>query len=378
MNNNAHQINWRTMLRIGVKTAVLLLLCNLLYAAAQPLPALGKLSLYNNVLPGRERLPYGENSAESYNLSLNSVPAMMHSHVIARPKAADEFRVLVLGDSGVWGWHLQNDETLVGQLNTANLAAPDGRRLVFYNLGYPILSATKDLLLLQAGLAYEPDAVIWLVTLQSLARDQQLRSPLLTENPALVRPLLTTHHINLNPNDSQFANPTFWNRTIIGQRRELANWARLQAYGFSWMATGIDQAIPADIPLRQSDFDADESWLDIPGPTPLTADSLTFDVLAAGVEMSGDLPVLIVNEPIFVSNGRNHEIRYNSFYPRWAYDTYREVMAETAVAHNWRYLDAWNTIPSNQFGDSPVHLTPIGSHTFADQLAPAILKLVSE
>ena len=88
----------------------------------------------------------------------------------------------------------------------------------------------------------------------------------------------------------------------------------------SWAATGIDQAIPADIPLRQSDLDADESWLDIAGPRPLTDDDLTFDVLRAGVARAGGVPVVVINEPIFISDGANSDVRYNSFYPRWAYD----------------------------------------------------------
>lgn len=365
-------------MRIALKTVVMLVVCNLLFAIAQPLPQLGELSLYNRLLPGRQRLPYGENSAESYNLSLNNLPAMMTSHVIAQPKAADEFRVLLLGDSGVWGWFLQNEETLAEQLNAAGLQTGDGRSIHFYNLGYPILSLTKDALILQSGLAYEPDAVVWLVTLQSLAREQQLKSPLLQNNPALVRSFITTYNINLDPNDPKCAAATFWDQTIIGQRRELADWARLQFYGVSWMATGIDQAIPDEIPLRKSDFDADESWLNIPAPAPLTGEHLALDALAAGITMAGDVPVLIVNEPIFISSGTHSELRYNSFYPRWAYDGYREVLGETAVSHNWHYLDLWDAIPPDQFGDSPVHLIPAGSRAFAGQLAPAILEFVAK
>ena len=96
-----------------------------LCAALNPLEALGRVSLYNVVLPGRERLPYGEDSAKSYNLSTYNLPAMFASHVIARPKADDEFRVIVIGDSGTWGWLLNNEDTLAGQINAQNL--DDGR-----------------------------------------------------------------------------------------------------------------------------------------------------------------------------------------------------------------------------------------------------------
>ncbi|MCZ7670394.1 MAG: hypothetical protein M5U34_26160 [Chloroflexi bacterium] len=48
--------------------------------------------------------------------------------------------------------------------------------------------------------------------------------------------------------------------------------------------------------------------------------------------MAGDVPVLLINEPMFISSGRNSDLRYNAFYPRWAYDQYREMLGETAVA----------------------------------------------
>ena len=73
-------INWRFIARVILKAAGLFILLNFLFAATLPLEGLGRLSLYNWLLPGRPRLPYGENPAESYNLSLDNIPAMMASH----------------------------------------------------------------------------------------------------------------------------------------------------------------------------------------------------------------------------------------------------------------------------------------------------------
>ncbi|MEW5989281.1 MAG: hypothetical protein AB1791_21860, partial [Chloroflexota bacterium] len=112
---------WASVGRVLLKTALLFVLFNVLFAWWQPLDALGRLTLYNTVLPGRRRLPYGEAADAPYNLSLNNLPAMLGSHAISRPKAADEFRVLLLGDSAVWGWLLDNEETLAGQINAAGL-----------------------------------------------------------------------------------------------------------------------------------------------------------------------------------------------------------------------------------------------------------------
>ena len=113
--------DWRAIFRVVGKAALLFILLNVIFAALNPMEELGRLSLYNWLLPGRARLPYGEQIEQSYNLSLNNIPAMFASHAISQPKAADEFRVIILGDSGIWGWFLENDKTLAGQLNTANI-----------------------------------------------------------------------------------------------------------------------------------------------------------------------------------------------------------------------------------------------------------------
>ncbi len=372
--------NWRVMGRILLKATFLFVAVNLLFVALRTEAALESplhfLSLYNRLYPGRERLPYGENPAQSYNLSLNSLPAMFASHTLSQPKAADEFRVIVLGDSGIWGWFLQNDETLTGQLNAMGLETEDGRHLVFYNLGYPIMSLSKDLLLLDEAMNYDPDLIIWPVTLESFAPGKQLDHPILQHNPARLRPLIERYDLNLDAHDPRFVEPDFWQRTLVGQRRALADWLRLQQVGVAWAATGIDQTIPTDIPLRQSDFEEDSSWQNFADETELTAVDLTFDILQAGLARAGDVPVLIINEPIFISDGQNSDVRYNLWYPRWAYDRYRQLLAQEMAGQ--LYLDLWDVIPPAEFTDSPVHLTAAGTAVFADQVRDALQSMINE
>jgi hypothetical protein len=80
------------------------------------------------------------------------------------------------------------------------------------------------------------------------------------------------------------------------------------------------------------------------------------------------VPVLIVNEPTFISSGRNSDLRYNAFYPRWAYDAYRQLLANEAEARGWRYLDLWDIIPPEEFTDTPVHLTLEGVRILSDTI----------
>lgn len=369
---NPNAFTWGFFFRVILKAAGVFALLNVVFALLTPVEALGRVSLYNTVLPGRERLPYGENPAQSYNISLHNVPAMFESHVVSQKKAADEFRVILIGDSATWGWLLENNDTLAGQLNAMNATTTDGRRIVAYNLGYPIMALTKDLMLLEYALRYDPDMIVWPVTLESFPDEKQIFPPLVQNNAPRVRGLIERYGLSLDADDSRFVAPDFWGKTIVGQRRALADWLRLQFYGVSWAATGIDQHIGEYTP-RRSDFDTDTTYLTFTQDAPFTIDDLAFDVLAAGIEMAGDVPVLLVNEPMFISDGENSDLRYNFFYPRWAYDLYREMLLTQAEAGGWWLLDVWDVLPPDVFTDTPVHVTPEGARAYAARVIEAIL-----
>ncbi len=366
---------WPWVARVFVKALVLFIVANLVFALADPLPALGRLSLYGSLVPPRERLPYGENPALSYNLSLNSLDAMFASHAVARPKAPDEYRVLVLGDSATWGFLLQPQDTLAGWLNRQELALADGRRIRAYNLGYPEMSLMKDVLLLDYAARYQPDLIVWAITLESFAPERQVSPALVRNNAAAVQRLASTYAITLRNPD--FVQPTLLERTIVGQRRALADWLRLQLYGFAWAATGIDQYYPASYALRTSDFDTDVTWGPFAAPTDDSENDVAFDVLRAGMAAAGDVPVLLVNEPMFVSSGVNSDLRYNFFYPRWVYDRYHTLLTDLAAAEDWPLLDVWDAVAPDEFTDSPVHMTPAGTRALAERVAPPLLALAN-
>lgn len=352
-----------SLLRIIGYTAVLFALCNLFFWLGGPglIDQLGELSLYNLIYPGRSRLPYGENISASYNLTLNSIPAMFASHEISQEKSAAEFRVLVLGDSATWGWLQTSEETVVAQLNDQELQTDDGRQVVFYNLGYPVLSLTKDLLLLDEGLNHDPDMILWLVTLESMAFEQQGVHPLVQENGRRTAALGLEHDFLANEG-------SWWADTLVGQRRNLADLLRLQLIGPMWAATGIDHEIPTQYDLRQNDFDNDAAWHGLLETDLISRAAVAFDVLINGLERT-KVPVVVVNQPIFIADGVNSDVRYNSLYPRWAYDQYRNMMANQLQELEIPYLDFWDAVPAAEFTDSPVHLTPAGAGQFAELLA---------
>ncbi len=344
-----------------LKAALLFALFSFAFLRITDVP-LGKLTLYNSFFPGRERFPFGE-TRESYNLSLFDLDAMFASHILdGTPKTTDEYRVLLIGDSSVWGTLLTPEQTLAGQLNAGQITAC-GKTVHAYNLGYPTISLTKDLMILDQAKTYQPDLVIWLTTLEAFPKDKQFSSPIVANNVDRIESLLTKNDLRSSPELSQSSK---WEQTFVSQRRAVADLIRLQIYGALWASTGIDQIYPKDYDRAQVDLDADEEFHEL-----TTLDNnLALDVLDAG--MSTVPKVLLVNEPMLISTGTNSDIRYNFFYPRWAYDEYRRQLSEHAAQKNWDYLDLWDLVPAEEFTNSAIHLTPSGEALLSARIAEAL------
>jgi hypothetical protein len=355
-----------------LKGVALFLLVDLLFVALNP-AIFGNLSLYNHLLAGRQRFPFGEDSTQSYNLSLFNLDAMFASHVIANGlKPPDEFRIIVIGDSSIWGTLLRPEQTLSGQMNAAGLSIC-GKRIRVYNLGYPTISLTKDLMVMDYALRYKPDLIIWAVTLEAFAIDNQLSSPIVANNESRVVSLNARYDLSLNPNDPEFIRPSLWDDTLIGQRRSLADLFRLQVYGILWTATGIDQTYPADYKHTQIDFNTDVSYHDLQPPL-LDGSKLAFSELDAGLRIAGNIPIFLINEPMFISNGINSDLRYNFLYPRWVYDQWRLMMSIRTKIGGWHYLDLWNLVPSNDFTNSAIHLNLSGESLLVEQIEQYTLR----
>jgi hypothetical protein len=357
---------------VVLKGLALFLLVNLAFVAVSP-AGLGRISLYNSIFPGRQRFPFGEDPAQSYNLSLFNLDAMFGSQVLAaRPKLDNEYRVLIIGDSSTWGILLHPDQTLAGLLDGADLNLC-GKTVRVYNLGYPTISLTKDLMVLDFAMRYQPDLIIWPMTLEAFPLDNQLTSPIVANNSARVDNLITRYHLPFNPSDPALVLPSFWDQTLIVQRRSLADLFRFQMYGVLWSATGIDQSYPVDYVHAQTDLAADVTYHGMQAPT-LDESKLAFSVLEAGLKAAGKTPVLLINEPILVSTGKNSTVRYNYYYPRWAYDQWRRMINQKAAYQGWNYLDLWNLVPADQFTNSAIHVTPAGEELIAQHVEQTIVQ----
>lgn len=361
-------------LRIFVKALLLYALANILFAYFQP--SVGKLSIYNWLVPGRERLPY-EREVEYYPVS-HTIPiyedmdAMFSSHIVSQSKYADEYRVMLVGDSSTWAFGLTSKENLTSQLNLLNLKTCNGKRVVFYNIAFPLPYVAKDVLIMDKAREYEPDMFLWLVTLDAFRNRTIYTDYFLSPYAEEVLALVDEYQLS-NLDIENVRTPTFWERTIIGQRSRLKKIALLQLHGLPWSATALDYYYHDWTPLSQDQFDSLDS--DFGSPAEVNFDNTLFDVLRAGQGVAGEAPLLVVNEPVFIGSGINSGIRYNDFYPRWVYDEYRVYLDKITREEKMDYLDLWNVLPSFEFTDSPFHRSPAGEKLLADLVSSQLLNL---
>jgi hypothetical protein len=363
---------WSTIIRVLAKIAIFFVLLNMVFSIVHIEAWLGNLSGYNLIFPGRTRFPFGEYPEQAYNLTMNNINAMFSSHEVSKKADSGEYRVFLIGDSSLWGTLLRPDETLSSQLNKLNLQTCDGRTMHFYNLGYPTLSWMKDLMIMEKAKEYQPDMIIWMVTLESAVVSNQLENPLIQGNQDIVQKMVESYGL------SQYAISTpkdnLMTRNIFTERRNLADLFRLQAYGILWAATGIDQYYPERYDLAKRDFEVgDDSFHTL--TSPLRDSDLSFDIIAAGRRVFSNIPFLIVNEPIMISSGENSDIRYDYYYPRWAYDDYRELMENEAKKNSWDYLDIWNLVDEYEFTNTAIHMTPNATAMVAEKIAPIIQEM---
>lgn len=361
-----------TALRVFLKTSLLFVIANVIYAATNPLPALSQVTLHNWLIPGRTRLQAANAGVHDlgYGRATTNIDLMLATHEIAAaPKAVDEFRVLLLGDSSTWGYLLDETETISENINRQNLVTSEGQRVRVYNLSLPGMHATKDLLLMARMNQFEPDLVVWFVSLESFRQAAQRESFFVCSNMVELRPILTRY--NIAAAGCQFEPPvSLLSRTIWGQRRDLATLLSSQIDGLLWAATSIDHHVVKRTTLiRQLNGDTD--WMGNRGPI-LHDDLLIMNAMDAAKGLVG-APLLVVNEPILALNGINTNQRYNQYLPRWAYDQYMEILEVRAQQLGVRYANFWDAVTADQFTDNEVHYTAKAARELADRLGQEIL-----
>jgi lysophospholipase L1-like esterase len=356
-------------MRIFAKAVVLLLIANFacIWGNFDPVGRLTQINTWGLVGHGRARLAY---PSDFQNGQL-PIKSLLAAHEIAyKPKAADEYRVVVLGESGIAGWGLDDSETFTGQLTARNLQVK-GKRVVAYNLAYPSPDAARDLLILDEAMLYQPDLVIWFITAGALDDSPKAAGVNLTFfelNRVRLERLI--HAMDL-PGwiDARLAKEPGWRKWIaIRNQDTLPVWLNSLFYPFTTPDLGRTTRRIANeaIPARARYYTGRPGFESMPGESwrflewgRLYATSLRFGLL-------------LVNEPMLIGKGANSDVNYNLEYERAFYDRYRREMARFAGQQGLWYADLWDAIPAESFTDTPFHADAAGYGILVDRIAQII------
>jgi hypothetical protein len=105
---------------------------------------------------------------------------------VAREKAPGTYRILVLGDSVVFGWGIPDEDTFVRRLERDLNAKGDGRRYEVLNTGHPVYDSTQEAALLEReGLPLAPDLVLLVYVINDIEPTRDLIEALLDQGTAV-------------------------------------------------------------------------------------------------------------------------------------------------------------------------------------------------
>jgi len=134
----------------------------------------------------------------------------------------------------------------------------------------------------------------------------------------------------------------------------------------------IDQYIPVEISSAQRDFEVDENFKTFQ-PGEMVASDLAFNIFYQAVN-NNNPDFIFINEPILISKGENSDVRYNFYYPRWAYDRFRELTLGFMNENGLKYFDFWDIIPESEFTNSAIHLTFVGEELLASKIKNMVVE----
>jgi hypothetical protein len=104
-----------------------------------------------------------------------------------------------------------------------------------------------------------------------------------------------------------------------------------------------------------------------------------WELLSAGQQIAreANVPLLIVNEPMYVGSGPNSDVNYNSFYERELYDRFRAALTGFTQQHDMAYLDLWNLLPPEDFSNTSLHYNLDGNRAVAQAIWDGLQSLIN-
>jgi hypothetical protein len=295
--------------------------------------------LFRRFMPKLDKFPfyvvYPKASAQ-HEFTLQNVfniNNLLYSHVISwEGKPANQYRIIFIGDSTVYFSKIYPMITGI---------ECDGKILRAYNLGYPGVSATKDLMILQEAMKYSPDLIVWSVTFSYADNNEEF----LRANPDRFTQLVNTYQLSrAGYNSSQKG------KTIFYQSDGVRNETYLILYYLI-----LDPATGGQNSIFQTALNDAITQVVVP----VHGDQL-LSILQAFKEMTKGTPVLLINEP-----------RPSVIVNLTQYSQFRKDILYQSSKERIDFLDLWNLVPNQGFVDH-VHRNDEGEILFEKAVIPAI------
>jgi hypothetical protein len=349
--------------RVFAKAILLVIILNVicLLTGFNPIDAITQFNLWSLTGHGRERLVY----MSDFDNGLLPLNSLLATHTIAyTPKAPDEFRVVVLGNSGPFGAGLDDTETLTGQLNNLNLQVNE-KKLAAYNLAFPSATVVTNALIADESARYQPDWVICFVTADMFNnREAYLDEffPIIKVNRAGLEDLAMHYGMSdwLRPRLSP--RPIWYSWLGIRDQGTLAVWFGSLFYPFE-----SPDLRRTDARIAQRTLDPEpNNFTDVPGTYPILNDTWQFLLITRQIVEEAGGKLLIVNQPTLILEGSG--LSYSNLYGRAFYDAYHSTLKSYTQQHDLPYLDLWDVAPAEHFTDSELHMDAAGWGIVANEL----------
>jgi hypothetical protein len=329
------------MLRILLRFVALFIVFNALYLIVQPLD-LSSLTLYNHVFPGRLRFGWANEPGTKVPL-VNEfrLSRLIADHIISAPKQSNEYRVIFLGSSEVWGApDIRPQDTMPVVIDNMGLKAPDGRIVRSYNLAYIIPDSFKDLLILDETLRRvdKPDLIVF--TANRSAFSAIIPHTLAQNNPEDAFRLKQEYNLSTISLDGVTESPWIATHNFFAERSDIVAWLMNQAYSVTWAQSKVD-------------YPEQRSYLGHPYLGMVGWRNTRPGVLDAMVSLAAQykLPLLLVTVPM----------NYASPFSQW--------MQGQAQKFDIPLLDCSSLLPPKYFTDTYLHLNLDGHQRFAKMVS---------
>jgi hypothetical protein len=327
---------------------------------------------------------HGRRLHERAGISVAWLRLLLQQHEVCwrAPRQPNELRVFLYGDSAVFGHPLHSEDTVAYHLNEH--FDRSGIPAHIFNLGFAGAFQLKDALIMRASLAYQPDVIVYAVTLSEFDHFAPCWWPgivaLFDANRPLVLQFAAEHPAGLQePLEiyrSLLSAPSL-EHSPAQQLRQLGAFvrtaAREEALRIRRYALPNLPDDPVETEGRQNHYDCAKTKKMIEQHY---SNWQTWNILAYLREIrdATGIPVLVVNWP--VANEPVDDC-YNVRYTNAALREYNQWLAEQVRASGFSYVDLYDFLSPEDFVDS-LHVTAAGHRKLAERLAPILDSLISD